>query len=466
MRPFRDGVQSFPRMIRDLARQLGKQVRLDIRGQQAHVDRDILDKLDAPLTHILRNAVDHGLETPEERTAAGKPESGQLTIEARHSAGMLVIRVMDDGRGIDVEKIRRKVIDQKMAPAEMAANLRREELLEFLLLPGFSTASQVTDVSGRGVGLDVVHSMVHAVGGTIRIETELGKGSTFVLQLPITLSVIRAVVVDVAGERYALPHNRIDRLVRVSPDALRSLENRVYLEIDGQNVGLVSARQVLELETNDQTAAELQIVLFSNHGEQYGLAVDGFLGEQDLVVRPLDPRLGKVPDISAAAILDDGSPILILDVDDIRRSIERLLQGRLQRIDHMAGAVKAQKRRVLVVDDSLTVREVQRQMLANAGYDVVTAVDGVDGWNTLREQPFDLIISDIDMPRMNGFQFIEQLRGDARFQSVPVVIVSYKDRPEDRQRGLAVGANYYLTKSSFHDERLLEAVRDLLGEDA
>ncbi|SFI38433.1 hybrid sensor histidine kinase/response regulator [Planctomicrobium piriforme] len=468
MRPFQDGTQAFPRMVRDLARQLGKQVKLDIRGLTCSVDRDVLEKLDAPLTHVVRNAIDHGLETPAERLAAGKPETGSLTIEARHSSGMLLIQVTDDGRGIDAESIRRKVVERQMVPPEMAAALRYDELLEFLLLPGFSTASQVTDISGRGVGLDVVHSMVHAVGGTVRIETRLGQGSTFLLQLPITLSVIRAVLVEVAGESYALPHHRIDRLVRVPRSELKLLENRVYLNIDGQNIGLVSARQVLEFDAGDTGEDELQVVLFRHQQDLYGLTVDRFRGEQDLVVRPLDARLGKLPDISAAAILDDGSPILILDVDDVRRSIERLLQGQLRRVDRIhAGRQAVQnRRRVLVVDDSLTVREVQRQMLQGAGYEVVTAVDGMEGWNVLREQPFDLVVSDVDMPRLNGFEFVQRIRSDNRFVSLPVIIVSYKDRAEDRQRGMSVGANYYLTKSSFHDERLLEAVRDLLGEDA
>ena len=347
----------------------------------------------------------------------------------------------------------------------MAGRLTKPELLEFLLLPGFSTASEVTEVSGQGVGLDVVHSMVHAVGGTVRINTELSLGTTFLLQLPITLSVIRAVLIEVAGERYALPHNRIDRLVRVSQTALRSLENRVFIEVDGRNVGLVLARQVLELDGEERDDGQLNVVLLSNQNEIYGLVVDAFCGEQDLVVRPLDPRLGKVADVSAAAVLEDGSPILILDVDDLRRSLERLLTGHLERVDRAFDLSGGQrKRRILVVDDSLTVREVQRQMLSAAGYEVETAVDGVDGWNTAREHPFDLVISDIDMPRMNGFDFVRQIRSDPRLESLPVVIVSYKDRAEDRERGLQVGANYYLTKSSFHDETLLDAVRDLLGD--
>lgn len=466
MRPFRDGVQGFPRLVRDLARQLGKQVRFEVRGETTEVDRDILEKLDAPLNHLLRNALDHGLEGPDERRAAGKPEVGRLVVEARHSAGMLSISISDDGRGIHTEELRRTVVERKLTTAAMAASMGEVELLEFLFLPGFSTAGQVTEVSGRGVGLDVVRNMVHTVGGTVRIHTRPAAGTTFHLQLPITLSVLRAVIVDIAGEPYAFPHHRIDRLLRRPRAELHSLESRQYFEVDGRNVGLVLAGQILQLEGDPSAATDLVVVLFSSHTEQFGLVVDGFRGEQDLVVRPLDARLGKVPDISAAAILEDGSPVLIVDLDDMAQSIAKLLQGgRLRRAEKTGtGSGITRRKRVLVVDDSITVREVQRQLLANQGYEVETAIDGMDGWNAAREGAYDLIISDVDMPRMNGLELVRHLKTDARLQATPVVIVSYKDRDEDRLRGLEAGADYYLTKSSFHDETLLGAVQELIGD--
>jgi two-component system sensor histidine kinase and response regulator WspE len=275
------------------------------------------------LNHILRNALDHGLEEPSERAEAGKPESCKLEVEARHNAGMLVITVSDDGRGIDLDKIRNKVIDRNLADERIARELSDSELLEFLFLPAFSTAKEVTEVSGRGVGLDVVHSMVQSVGGSVRIQSQLGSGTTFRLELPITLSVIRAVLVNIADEPYAFPHNRIDRLVRITRDDLHSLENRHYFEVDGRNVGVVLAREILEMDSAPADDSSLFVILFSHHSDQYGLMVDEFCGERDLVVRPLDPRLGKVPNINAAAILDDGSPVLIVDLDDMRRSIER-----------------------------------------------------------------------------------------------------------------------------------------------
>jgi two-component system sensor histidine kinase and response regulator WspE len=462
MRPFADGVHGFPRMVRDLSRRLDKQVRLDILGTSTEVDRDILEKLEAPLTHLLRNAVDHGMEPPEVRRAAGKPETGVIQLEARHRAGMLVLTVRDDGGGIDIERLRHRVVERGLTKAAMAGSLTEAELLEFLFLPGFSTAKAVTELSGRGVGLDVVQDTVRKVGGSVRVTTRLGQGTTFTMQLPITLSVLRAVLVEIAGEPYAFPHNRFDRLIRVPRSQLHSLEHRHFVTVDGQNVGLVLAAQLFELDVKPQASEELPVLLLSDNVGQYGLVVDTFRGEQDLVVRPLDPRLGKVPNISAAALLDDGSPVLIADVEDLVRSMDQLIQtGSLRRCERTVQAMP--RKRVLVVDDSITVREVERQLLRAHGYEVAVAVDGQDGWNAIRAESFDLIVTDVDMPRMNGFDLLRCIRGENTLAGLPVMIVSYKDRETDRLRGLELGANYYLTKSSFHDDTFLRAVQDLIG---
>ncbi|WP_020472122.1 hybrid sensor histidine kinase/response regulator [Zavarzinella formosa] len=465
MRPFADGTQSFPRLVRDMARTLGKQVRLDILGQSTDVDRDILEKLESPLNHMIRNSVDHGMETPEERRAAGKPEGGVIRLEARHRSGTLAITVTDDGRGIDPERVRRKIVDRGMVPPEMAGSLSEAELLEFLFLPGFSTASAVSEYSGRGVGLDVVQEMIRTVGGTVRITTRFGQGTTFHLQLPITLSVVRAVLVVIGGDSYAFPHNRIDRLLRIPVSDVRSLENRQYVAIDGHNIGLVLAAQILDLGNQSRSNETLSVILLSDSTGQYGLIVDSFTGEQDLVVRPLDPRLGKVPNIAAAAILDDGLPVLIADVEDMIRSMDSFIQTgnvlRLSRRDTAAGAGPS-RGNVLVVDDSATVREVEKQLLRQMGLQVTLANDGQDGWNKLRTGDYDLVVTDIDMPRMTGLELLRLIRTDSQFRNIPVIVVSYKDRDEDRQRGIDLGANFYLMKSSFHDNTFVRAVQSLL----
>ncbi len=463
MRPFADGTHGLARMVRDVARQLGKKVRFEVLGQDTDVDRDILDKLEAPLGHILRNALDHGLETPDQRLVANKADVGTLRLEARHHAGMLTVSVTDDGRGIDPNRLRTKIVDRGFTTEELASRMSEAELFDFLFLPGFSTADAVSDISGRGVGLDVVQAMAQAVGGAVRVTSKPNVGTTFELQLPITLSVVRAVLVRISGDPYALPLNRTDRLLKLPISEVRMLEGKPHFPADGRNIGLVPAHLVFGLPPGPAATDELTVVLVGDRIHQYGLIVEGFLGEQDLVVRPLDTRLGKVPNVSAASILEDGSPVLIVDVDDVTRTVGLLVhEGKLRTRPAVSKAIK-RKKRVLVVDDSAIVREVERQMLAGRGYDVDIAVDGADGLNAVQTGGYDLVVSDIDMPRMTGLEFVRALRADPKVQSLPVVIVSYKDRDEDRQRGMEVGANYYLTKSSFHDGKFLAAVEDLIG---
>ncbi|MDP9689686.1 UNVERIFIED_ORG: two-component system sensor histidine kinase and response regulator WspE [Pseudomonas mohnii] len=465
MRPFADVLTGQVRMVRDLGRSLGKQVRLEIEGEKTQVDRDVLEKLEAPLTHLLRNAVDHGIESPEQRLLAGKPAEGLIRLRASHQAGLLVLQLSDDGNGVDLEKVRRSIVERQLSPADTAAQLSEEELLTFLFLPGFSLRDTVTEVSGRGVGLDAVQHMVRQLRGAVVLEQTAGEGSRFHLEVPLTLSVVRSLVVEVGEEAYAFPLAHIERMCDLEPADIVQVEGRQHFWHEGRHVGLVAASQLLQRPASQGSQQTLKVVVIRERDAIYGIAVERFIGERTLVVLPLDERLGKVQDISAGALLDDGSVVLIVDVEDMLRSVDKLLNtGRLERIArHSNQVVAAARKRVLVVDDSLTVRELQRKLLLNRGYDVAVAVDGMDGWNALRSEDFDLLITDIDMPRMDGIELVSLLRRDNRLQSLPVMVVSYKDREEDRRRGLDAGADYYLAKASFHDDALLDAVVELIG---
>jgi two-component system, chemotaxis family, sensor histidine kinase and response regulator WspE len=466
MRPFSDATRAFPRTVRDLGRDLGKQVRLEIVGEETQVDRDILEKLDAPLGHLLRNAVDHGIETPENRRVAGKRDEGVIRLEARHRAGMLQILISDDGQGIDLDQLRQTVVERKLTNAEIADKLTEAELLEFLFLPGFTMKDKVTEISGRGVGLDVVQNVLKQVRGTIRVSSQPGKGTRFQLQLPLTMSVVRTLLVDIGGEAYAFPLASIVRTIKLPREEIELLEGRQYFNFDCRLVGLFSAHQVLGGGEPAVAGNELPVIVVGEPGNAYGLVVDRFLGERELVVQPLDARLGKIKDVAAGALLENGSPVLIVDIEDMLRSVDKLVSaGTISKVRRGAGTTTAKKRkRVLVIDDSLTVRELERKLLDQRGYEVEAAVDGIDGWNAARTGSFDLIITDIDMPRMDGIELVTLLKKDANLKSLPVMIVSYKDREEDRVRGLDAGADYYLTKGSFHDETLVQAVIDLIGE--
>ncbi|UVA79659.1 hybrid sensor histidine kinase/response regulator [Pandoraea commovens] len=466
MRPIDDRLGGFARMVRDLGRALGKPARLEIRGADTQVDRDILDQLEAPLGHLLRNAVDHGLERPEVRAAAGKPSEGVITLSARHSAGLLLVSVSDDGAGIDIERVREAVVKRGLVAQETARHLDDNELLEFLMLPGFTLRDTVTDVSGRGVGLDAVRAMVAMVRGTVRIEHTPGRGTKFILQLPLTLSVVRSLLVEIAGEPYALPLASLSRTLALPQEDIDMLEGRPHFTLDGRQIGLVSAQQVLCGTEPAGTSGDQPVVVFGDGEARYGLAVDKFLGERMLVVQPLDTRLGKLPNIAAGALTEDGSPLLIIDTSDLVRSIAKAVEmGSLERLPMRAAQTSGRgRKRLLVVDDSLTVRELERKLLAARGYDVSVAIDGMDGWNAVRSETFDMVITDVDMPRMDGIELVTLIKRDPRTAELPVMIVSYKDREEDRQRGLDAGADYYLAKGSFHDDTLLRAVVDLIGE--
>ena len=467
MRPFSEGTAAYPRMVRDIAHSLGKSVRLELTGLSTQVDRDILERLDAPLGHLLRNAVDHGIEGPHERTAAGKPEQAAITVSAHHSSGTLQIQVSDDGRGIDPERIRGAVVARKLATEDVAARFSEAELLEFLFLPGFTMKDEVTHISGRGVGLDAVHAMVKKVGGRVQIVSRLGEGTRFQLQLPLTLSVIRALLIEIAGEPYAFPYAQVLRAIKVRRCELGVVEGRQHFALEGRQVALVGAHQILARGAPPQDGEDIAVVVIGNHQSMYGVAVDRFLGGRELVVQPLDQRLGKIKDISAGALMEDGSPLLILDAEDMVRSIEKLsASDRLSRIGETVGAAAPVRsaKRILVVDDSFTVRELQRKLLDHHGYEVEVAVDGADGWNAVRASRFDLVVTDVDMPRMDGIRLVELIKKDPGLGAVPVMIVSYKDREDDRRRGLDAGADYYLTKGSYQNDALIDAVIDLIGE--
>ncbi|HEY9051983.1 MAG TPA: hybrid sensor histidine kinase/response regulator, partial [Gammaproteobacteria bacterium] len=464
MRPFSDGTQGYKRMVRDMARSLNKKIRLEIMGETTQVDREILEKIDAPINHMIRNAIDHGIELPEERIKAGKTETGIIKLEASHNAGQLLITVSDDGRGVDIETIRKKVLDKKLVNKAMADKLSKSELLDFLFLPAFSTRDQVTEISGRGVGLDVVHDTLQELRGKVHSSTELGKGMQISMILPLTLSVIRSLMVKVNNELYAFPLASIHNLVKIFKSDISILEDKQYITLDDQHIGLIHCAQILGFQ-NAYSGDELSIVIIGDWQNLYGVVVDEMLGERALALRPLNSRLGKIKDISAAALTNEGEPVLILDTDDLIASIKDIISGKdIIKVTQSQQSTDSPIKRVLVVDDSLTVREVEKKLIESRGYLVDVAVDGVDAWNTVRGGHYDLVVTDVDMPRMNGIELVSLIKADAALRSTPVMMVSYKDRPEDKQKGLEAGADYYLTKGSFHDETLIDAVRDLIGE--
>lgn len=465
MKPFSEGINGFQRMVRDLSKKLNKKVNLVIKGENTRVDKDVLEKLESSLSHLVSNAIDHGIETPEERVKLNKNEFGTITIEAKHQSGMLFIIVSDDGRGINLDKLKNKIIENGYTSKEIVETLSKSELFEFLFLPGFSTKTNTSEISGRGVGLDIVFTAVSEIGGIIKVDSNEKFGTTFVLQLPLTLSVMRSLLVEINNQTYAFPLSKIERALTVNANDILNSENSQYIIYENENLGIIDANQVFNNKNYNLNKKEYNIIVISDKYNKYGIVIDKFINQKDLVLLPLDKKLGKIPNISNGAILDDGNPTLVIDVDDLVRSIDLILKnGRTEKIIKKVQDNNNRLKKVLIVEDSVTVRQVEKKLLENKGYHVTLAVDGVDGWNILnRGEGFDLIISDIDMPRMNGIELVKKIRNEEKYKDLPIMIVSYKDREEDKLKGLEAGANYYLTKSSFHDDTLVEAVIDLIG---
>ena len=454
LRPFSEGITGVTRLVRDTARMLGKEVRLEILGETTRIDRDILEKLEAPISHLITNAIDHGIEAHADRAAAGKPSEANLRLHARHENGRLVVTVRDDGHGIDIERVRERVIERKLAAQDTAERLSESELLEFLFLPGFSTREATSIYSGRGVGLNVVQSMVQEAGGSVKVTSTVGEGTVFRLTLPVTRSVVRVIRVAVAGEHYAIPMVRVDRVVCVEPE---QHEGKAAVVYDGRVYPVMVLASLLDLGDGAVQDGAVPLLLCGG----FGFAVDRLVDQTELSVRQLDPRLGKIPGVSAASLDENGDPLLILDLDDLIQTAA----------GHSATTVAASgdngaAPRILVVDDSHTVREMERRMLVRAGYTVTAAMNGQEAWNLLRLNDYDLLISDVDMPQMNGIELVTRTRENPRLARLPIIILSYKDREEDRRRGLEAGADFYLTKGSFDNGNFLQAVVDLVGEAA
>jgi two-component system sensor histidine kinase and response regulator WspE len=462
MRPFSDLFTGKARMVFDLATRLNKKVQLQVEGEHTSVDRDMLERLEAPLLHLIRNAVDHGIEEVQERLSAGKTEIATIRLKAWHASGYLHMEISDDGRGVNLEKIKSRVLSRNLATAEAIAQMDEQELLAFLFLPDFSLAQQVSDISGRGVGLDAVQHEIKALGGHIELINTPGLGCNFQFRLPVTVSVIRCVIVEVSSEVYAIPLHRIESMLRLQQDELITVEGRPHFWWNGDAIGLLRLSQLLGLPEGQGDPQGLGVLVFQERDRKIAFAVEKLLGEQSLVVMHMDQRFGRLSAVMAGAVLADGTPALILDIDDVLTKASTLLkQGQVNSFTSQHQDTPTQK--ILVVDDSLTVRELERKLLSNKGYQVQVAVDGLEGWTMLRAEKFDLLVTDIDMPKMDGIELVRLVRADPRLNRLPVIVVSYKDREEDKNKGLEAGADYYLAKSSFHDESLIEAVQILIG---
>jgi two-component system chemotaxis sensor kinase CheA len=461
MRPFADALADLPRVVRDVATATGKQAELVTFGETVQADRAVLGQLHDALIHLVRNAVDHGIELPAQRRAAGKPEAGTVRVGASLIGDRIVVTVQDDGAGLDIGTMRRELTARgEVVPVDDRAVALR------LFLGGVTTRATATSISGRGVGLDAVRAVAERVRGSVDVNWTRNGGTTFTLEAPLTLATVRAVIARVGATHVAIPAAFVERLLRVAPEALRSIEGRVAIETGvGEAPAMVASLATILgpplVNRPPDGAWSLALLRVGDH--RAAVRVDELLEESDVVVRPIRAH-GRVavPHVSGAAMLANGTVALVLNLTAVIATALGLPADSTQ-LGTAPHAAAAPRRRVLVVDDSITTRTLESSVLEAAGYEVLTAVDGSDGWRVLQERGADLVVSDVEMPRMDGLQLCEAIRASTRFHALPVVLVTALETPEHRARGLEVGADAYLGKSSFEQEGLLTTVRDLLG---
>jgi chemotaxis protein histidine kinase CheA len=460
MQPIAELVPACRKTITDVGAQLGKKARLAVDIGELELDRSILEGLRDPLGHLVRNALDHGLETADERVAAGKPEVGVVSLVARARGTMIELDVADDGRGVDTARIARRAIAAGLVDEARVAEMSEAELVELLFLPGFSTADAVTHVSGRGVGLDVVRDRLVQLGGRVLVLHERGRGTTFRLVVPATLVSARGLVVRTRTAAYVLPVANVDRTLRVDSARVRVVNGASAIERAGSDpLGLAWLSTHMG-EERSFDAERLAVVVISDGNVSLGLVVEEVVGEAEYVSRALPWNVAKVACVAGAATLDDASLAVVVDVPDLLRLATRASSGST-RDRPMLAPVRARKR-ILVVDDSLTSRTLERNILTAAGYDVELAVDGEAGWDALASRQFDLVVSDVEMPRLDGIALAKRIRANARTSKLPIVLVTSRGSESDLAAGSQAGADEYLVKGSFEQRALLEAVSRLL----
>ena len=469
--PFSSLFNLFPRMVRDLSREQGKEVRLVVNKGDITADKHLLEEMKDPLMHLIRNAIDHGIESPEERLRQGKPRVATLFLNASQTATEVVMEIEDDGRGLDEDAIRRTALQKRLRPASEIAALTPAEVRMLIFAPGFSTSTLITDVSGRGVGLDVVHSNVERLNGTVSVESVPGRGCTFRLRTPITLATTHVLLVQVAQWIYALPAESVLEASLVSTGEIFALGSRPTISRSGQTISVAHLADMLDVpRTNAVTVAgknnrgqvapaSQACVPIRVDEERCGLFVDALIDEQEVVVKPFGSVLQRVRNVSASTILSTGEICMVLNPRD-------LIKSALNKDAGLAGIkpseIAERIKVILLAEDSITTRTQEKRILESAGYEVVTAVDGADAFKKLGTRLFDAVVSDIEMPNMNGLALAARIRQDSTYRELPIILVTSLASDEDRKRGSEVGANAYITKGNFEQQVLLDTLRRLV----
>lgn len=455
----------FPRMVRDLAREQGKKVRLLVKGGEALADKRVLEEMKDPLMHVLRNSIDHGIETPERRESSGKPPEGTITLQAWQTGPDIAIEVGDDGAGLDLENIKRAALKRGLRQREELDRMSPQQIHSLILTPGFSTSSFVTEISGRGVGLDAVRARVESLNGTIQLESAAGAGFTIRIRLPVTLATTRILLTRAEGKIYGFPVDSVKTMRWVAPDEIFRIEGHETVAHEGAPLSVAPLAELLSLEGKRAGPLESKpgsrfpcIVLGAGEGG-LGVFVDDLLDEQEVVLKPHCALLRRVPNVSGLTILGTGDICTVLNPRDL---IATLQKKRVSAGPVPAGKETEGKRGVLLVEDSILTRALEKRIIEDGGYEVETAVDGVDALNKLASRRFDAVVSDILMPNMDGLALTQKIRQDPKYRELPVVLVTSLASDKDKKRGMEAGANAYIPKPAFDQKLLLDTLRRLI----
>ncbi|NEO68231.1 hybrid sensor histidine kinase/response regulator [Moorena sp. SIO3H5] len=463
--------QLFPRMVRDLARQQSKEVELIIEGGETTADKSILEEIKDPLMHMVRNAIDHGIETPTEREKLGKSAAATIWLRGYQRSNTIVIEVVDDGRGLDIDKIKQTAVQRGLCTNEELELMTPRQIHALILAPGFSTRTFITEISGRGIGLDVLRTKVEQLNGNIEIESTPGLGSTFRLQLRTTLSSANVLLVDVQGIIHGLPIEFVETTLLVSREQIFTIEGRETIALDGQAIAVANLADLLELSnsiaytsiaTVNQQKSDLRpCILLKVADEQFGLFIDDLLDTQEVVIKPQSQLLKRVRNVSGATILGTGEICMILNPPDLLTSLQSY-QPTTSTVSTKLGEIVESTPVILLVDDSITVRTQEKRILEKAGYEVVTAVDGLDGYHKLNTRHFDAVISDVEMPNLDGFSLTARIRQHQEYNELPIILVTSLASEEHKKQGADAGANAYITKGNFNQDVLIETLQRLV----
>jgi chemotaxis protein histidine kinase CheA len=455
----------FPRMVRDIASQQGKEVNLVISGEETELDKKVLEGIKTPLIHILRNCIDHGIEGPDVRVALGKKRCGTIKVSAFHEADNVVITVEDDGRGMDIDEIKQTALKKRLVSNYDLEERTDKEILNIVFMNGYSTSPVVTDVSGRGMGLDIVMRDITNLKGRVILDTQKNRETKFTLVLPLTIAIIQVLLVEVQNMVFALPMLPIIESVKVNMNDVSTMDGRMAIQFREHIVPLVRLNEVLELpparDEGGKAKEEMLVVIATNLDRRLGFIIDKIVGEEEVFIKSLGKHLGKVKNVSGAIIMPTGEVVVVLDIADLIAHSALSLSPVTGKRD--ASKAKRKEKRILVVEDAFSTRELEKSILLTHGYLVDTAVDGLDALNRMTDTRYDLIVSDVEMPRMDGFELCRTLKKKEEYKGIPFVMVTALQKEEDKRRGIEVGAAAYIVKSAFEQTNLLDTIERLVG---